>query len=721
MTRSERFPWLRRDGGPFAISLILHVLLLLLLAPWLVMRTIPDTQVEVEVMLEPDTQQTPRSRPEQTALLKGPAKALRPLDRPLPRPVQMPTVETARTRPEPQTPPLATTTPAAETGQGQTGSSAPAPREVAGLSAPNSPGQGSAAEPASAGATALQPASEQTSPQAPRVPATREAGALSAMKNPDVRISTSPLLSGPSAWQRGSEEAGPVAPRAPSVGSTPQPSARAAAAPSRPGEDRQDGPITLAGPAAQVQSAQPEFRQAARQGGQVSMRGGSKAPSDGLASQAGLPEHISLLAARAVPLSQPGSGATPGGQAPAMAAPAARSSGQGGAAAGEIAASSLAPSTAPASGTRSGSVAAAKVPTLATPAARSSSGQGSSVASENTDSSLAQAASTGTRSEAAPAGPAGPAPTLAAPATRISNGQGSAVASESAGSGLVPSAAPASGPAPAIASRAPITGGQTSAGTGSGNRTASPTEQGRGGLMAAATQAEPGTGTGQAGGGPGASEAGQGRSQVRGGTGSAAQEAASPLLAAAGSATAAQAGTDVSAGQLSGRAETVALAQSASEAHAAKMQLQKPTGQARVIEERFSASTLKVDSPSTICHLPLMFAGLDRMPIPQGLDSINSTAARLQDETPPRHFPTNQAPRYPLAGVAMRAQGRVLVRAEIRADGSIGQRWIKQSSGLQLLDLAALETVNGWRFYPAQRHGMAVAVWIDVPIEYKLP
>jgi len=719
MTRSERFPWLRRDGGPFAISLILHVLLLLLLAPWLVMRTIPDAQLVVEVMLEPDTQVTPRSRPEQTTVLKGPAKALRPLDQPLPKPVPTPSVEEiARIPPQPLTPPLASPTIAAETGAGARGSSAPAPREVAGLSAPNNTGLRSAAAPTSTGATALQSASEQTSPLAPRVPATREAGALSAMKNPDVRIAASPLSSGPTALQRGSEQASPVAPRTPSAGSTPQPSARAAAAPSRPGEDRQDGPVTLAGPAAQVQSAQPEFRQAARQGGQVSMRGGSKAPSDGLASQPGSPEQVALLASRSVPQSQPGSGATPGGQVPAMAAPAARGSGQGSAAARENVASSLAQSAAPAPGSRSGTVTAAKAPTLATPATRTSTGQGSSVASENAESSLAQAASTGTRADSAPAGKA---PTLAAPATRSSSGQGSAVARESAASGLTPSAASATGPAAAVASRAPSPAGQTSAGTGSGNRAASPSEQGRTGLMAAATQAEPGAGTALAGGGPGASEAGQGRSQVRAGSGSAAREAASPLLAATGSATASRTVADSSAGQMSGRAETVALAQSASEARVATMQIQKPTGQARVVEERFSASTLKVDSPQSICSLPLMFAGLDRKPIPKGLDSINSTAARLQDETPPRHFPTNQSPRFPLAAIASRAQGRVLVRAEIRPDGSIGQRWIKQSSGMQVLDLAALETVNGWRFYPAQRHGLAVAVWIDVPIEYKLP
>jgi TonB family protein len=151
------------------------------------------------------------------------------------------------------------------------------------------------------------------------------------------------------------------------------------------------------------------------------------------------------------------------------------------------------------------------------------------------------------------------------------------------------------------------------------------------------------------------------------------------------------------------------------------MQTQQPSGQARVVEERFTATALKVDSPRTICELPLMFAGFDRKPIPKDLDSINATAARLIDETPPRHHPGNQAPRYPLQALGMRAQGRVLVRAEIRPDGMIGQQWVKQTSGVQVLDLAALETVRGWRFYPAQRHGLAVAVWMDVPIEYKLP
>jgi protein TonB len=150
------------------------------------------------------------------------------------------------------------------------------------------------------------------------------------------------------------------------------------------------------------------------------------------------------------------------------------------------------------------------------------------------------------------------------------------------------------------------------------------------------------------------------------------------------------------------------------------MQNVQPTGQARVIDERFTAPALKVESPRSICELPLLFAGFDRKPIPKGLDTINASEP-MQGEVPPRHLPSNEAPRYPLAALAARAQGRTLVRAEIRPDGTVGQLWVKQGSGFQALDLAALETVRVWRFVPAQKHGMAVAMWMDVPIEYKLP
>ncbi|MFO7541465.1 MAG: TonB family protein [Thiobacillus sp.] len=576
MANFEGKAWLRRDGTPLAISVGLHLLALLLIAPWLVMRTIPDTQVEVEVMLEPEARDAPRNRPAPVARLRNPVKAATPP----PRAAQVRPIEAVQeTEPRAETP--IATAPAAQPNPGESGSSAPAAREVAGLSAPTAPPQQRAAVPLSAGASALQLASRESSQEMPRYP---------------------------------------------SPGSSPQTSAQVAPMQSRAGVDRENGPFTMDGTAPQAQSVQPEFRQASRQGGQASQRGSSLAPSDSMTREPGSPGQAALFTAPAIPQAQSASGASRGGQAPALAARTDRPSGQGSVAAGE--------------GTASSNLAASTVTPIA-------------------------------------------------------------------GMGAV------------SASRAAAPSGQSDTGDGSGSRTVSPGERG-GGLLAAAIPAIPSMGRGASGSGSGASFAGDGRAQALAGMAITSNDSASPLLAAGGGA-AVRAEADSKGGLLSGRADAFATTQALREAFDAPLQLQKPVGQARVIEERFTATAMKVNSPTSICELPLMFAGLDRKPIPKGLDSINATAASLPGETPPRHRPGNQAPRYPLQAVTLRSEGRALVRAEILTDGQVGQIWIKQSSGAQVLDLAALDTVRKWRFFPAQRNGMAVAMWLDVPIEYKLP
>ncbi|MCA1979846.1 MAG: hypothetical protein LDL19_11480, partial [Thiobacillus sp.] len=65
---------MRRDGAPLAVSLVLHLVALLFIAPWLVMRSVPAPQIEVEVMLEPATPEPPRARPERAARLVAQAK-----------------------------------------------------------------------------------------------------------------------------------------------------------------------------------------------------------------------------------------------------------------------------------------------------------------------------------------------------------------------------------------------------------------------------------------------------------------------------------------------------------------------------------------------------------------------------------------------------------------------------------------------------------------------
>lgn len=580
MLRPDQAGSARADGrvqpyGPLAVSLVLHLIALLFIAPWLVMRSVPAPPVEVEVMLEPATPEPRAARPERAVRASAQSRPaavtptrVKPVKPPLP-------VAAPKEAPKPSP------TPAARPGSGLSGRAALAAREAAGLSAPRN---------------AVAPA-----PVAPR-------------------------LAGDDTLQRATQAARPAL-RAPSLGSTPQPSARSVAVPSRPGENRSDGPLTIAGPAAQSQAAEPEFRQAARQGGQSGIRGGSRALDDGLSRQAGSPGQQALVAARAVPRSVPGTAASGGAQQPA----------------------------------------------------------------------------------------------LAAPPVSLGTGKGRVAAAESLTPGAARLASAGVGQAPMGASRTPAaTGSGRGTGPGGVSRSAGPAERGSG-FMQAGAPAAAGSGAALAGGGPGASVAGEGRAQQLAGSGGGVRESATPLLSAADTNVAARLDQESGTAQLSGRADSAAPAQPVREARLAALQTEQASGEARVIEERFNAPALKVNSPRSICELPLMLAGFDRKPIPQGLDSINATAASLPDETPPRHHPGNQLPRYPFQALGSRAEGRVVVRAEVQADGRVGQSWIKQSSGAQTLDLAALDTVRGWRFHPGQRHGMAVAMWLDVPIEYKLP
>ncbi|PWB53346.1 MAG: energy transducer TonB [Nitrosomonadales bacterium] len=80
----------------------------------------------------------------------------------------------------------------------------------------------------------------------------------------------------------------------------------------------------------------------------------------------------------------------------------------------------------------------------------------------------------------------------------------------------------------------------------------------------------------------------------------------------------------------------------------------------------------------------------------------------------------NPPPAYPLAARRRGIEGRVLVRAEIQADGSCSRVELKKTSGFDPLDQAALEAVRKWHFVPAKKGAQAVTAWVEVPITFKL-
>lgn len=80
----------------------------------------------------------------------------------------------------------------------------------------------------------------------------------------------------------------------------------------------------------------------------------------------------------------------------------------------------------------------------------------------------------------------------------------------------------------------------------------------------------------------------------------------------------------------------------------------------------------------------------------------------------------NPPPLYPALSRRLGEQGRVMLRALVRADGTPAEVAIHRSSGSPRLDQAALDAVRRWRFVPARQGDTAIAAPVLVPISFTL-
>lgn len=80
----------------------------------------------------------------------------------------------------------------------------------------------------------------------------------------------------------------------------------------------------------------------------------------------------------------------------------------------------------------------------------------------------------------------------------------------------------------------------------------------------------------------------------------------------------------------------------------------------------------------------------------------------------------NPKPPYPFAARRNGMEGSVVLRAHVLEDGHCAEVKLTKSSGHDLLDNSALQTVKRWRFVPASRGGTAVASWVEIPIRFRL-
>ena len=80
----------------------------------------------------------------------------------------------------------------------------------------------------------------------------------------------------------------------------------------------------------------------------------------------------------------------------------------------------------------------------------------------------------------------------------------------------------------------------------------------------------------------------------------------------------------------------------------------------------------------------------------------------------------NPKPAYPAMSKRLGEQGKVVVRVLIGVDGGVQKAEIRQSSGFERLDQAALMTAQRWRYVPGKRGGVAEAMWFNVPSNFVL-
>ena len=77
-------------------------------------------------------------------------------------------------------------------------------------------------------------------------------------------------------------------------------------------------------------------------------------------------------------------------------------------------------------------------------------------------------------------------------------------------------------------------------------------------------------------------------------------------------------------------------------------------------------------------------------------------------------------PSYPSSARRLGIEGTALLRVFVDATGHVGDIVVKQSAGHPDLDRAAADAVRRWRFDPARRGADAVAMWVELPVEFHL-
>ena len=141
--------------------------------------------------------------------------------------------------------------------------------------------------------------------------------------------------------------------------------------------------------------------------------------------------------------------------------------------------------------------------------------------------------------------------------------------------------------------------------------------------------------------------------------------------------------------------------------------------QARAADPKPPANDAPPAEPGAVTNAPA--PQLAALPEGETVDSAATPGAGLSE--PPRYEAGGDAnpwPRYPAGARRRGVQGEVLVRVAVGRDGRAERVEVLRTSGSALLDAAAVEALERWRFEPARAGGQPVAATVEIPVTFRL-
>jgi protein TonB len=121
-----------------------------------------------------------------------------------------------------------------------------------------------------------------------------------------------------------------------------------------------------------------------------------------------------------------------------------------------------------------------------------------------------------------------------------------------------------------------------------------------------------------------------------------------------------------------------------------------------------------IRSPDGLVANKKTFTDTPKSAIPVG---ISATSEALDYKS---NYLNNPKPPYPALAIKLGLEGKVVILVDVLPSGKAGKVVVENSSGHELLDQSALQTISKWQFASTRKDGVITNQVIRIPITFNL-